>query len=287
MTADGAYDGQVVYDAVAERHPEAVVIIPPRITSVADEMTATQRDKHLTTIAEHGRMSWQRSSGYNRRSLVENGDVPIQDRYRPTTSTHKLYPQSTDRGKSRMQRAQSDDRSRHAGLRPDPLTRKPRRGPTTVGLFAHQRAGKAVKFQWLGFGVPAGRAWPPSAHRRRRFARRGFAKLSAVRQCSTPFGDALQLCPMATQVGASWQCMQLDGMDERRICGDLRWLHLSVWRRAANNDFPDRKTSKGDYGIPKTGSKTRPVSATFEIAVDRLRNLSSCNTSGGRSRGVS
>ncbi len=71
MTADGAYDGQVVYDAVAERHPEAVVIIPPRITSVADEMTATQRDKHLTTIAEHGRMSWQRSSGYNRRSLVE------------------------------------------------------------------------------------------------------------------------------------------------------------------------------------------------------------------------
>jgi hypothetical protein len=36
--------------------------------------------------------------------------------------------QSTDRGKSRMQCAQSDDRSRHAGLRPDPLTRKPRRG---------------------------------------------------------------------------------------------------------------------------------------------------------------
>ena len=35
LTADGAYDGQVVYDAVAERHPEAVVIVPPRITSVA------------------------------------------------------------------------------------------------------------------------------------------------------------------------------------------------------------------------------------------------------------
>jgi hypothetical protein len=27
-----------------------------------------------------------------------------------------------------MQCAQSDDRSRHAGLRPDPLTRKPRKG---------------------------------------------------------------------------------------------------------------------------------------------------------------
>jgi Transposase DDE domain len=74
ITADGAYDGQVVYGAVAERHPEAAVIVPPRITAVADGTTATQRtqrDKHLTTIAEHGRMSWQRSSGYNRRSLVE------------------------------------------------------------------------------------------------------------------------------------------------------------------------------------------------------------------------
>jgi transposase len=71
ITADGAYDGQVVYDAVAERHPKAVVVIPPRITAVASETTATQRDKHFTTIAEHGRMSWQRSSGYNRRSLVE------------------------------------------------------------------------------------------------------------------------------------------------------------------------------------------------------------------------
>ena len=71
VTADGAYDGQVVYDVVAKRHPQAAVIIPPRITSVVSETTVSQRDKHLTTIAERGRMSWQRSSGYNRRSLVE------------------------------------------------------------------------------------------------------------------------------------------------------------------------------------------------------------------------
>ena len=71
MTADGAYDGQVVYDAIAERHPKAGVIVPPRITAVALKTIAMQRDNHLSTIAEHGRMSWQRSSGYNRRSLVE------------------------------------------------------------------------------------------------------------------------------------------------------------------------------------------------------------------------
>ena len=71
MTADGAYDSEAVYDAVAERYPKATVIIPPRATAVADETTATQRNRHLETIARHGRMGWQRRSGYNRRSLVE------------------------------------------------------------------------------------------------------------------------------------------------------------------------------------------------------------------------
>ena len=71
MTADGAYDGEAVYDAVAERHPSATVITPPRVTSVADETKATQRDRHLAMIDEHGRMAWQRRAGYNRRSLVE------------------------------------------------------------------------------------------------------------------------------------------------------------------------------------------------------------------------
>src|ERR1019366_5472780 len=71
MTGDGAYDGEVVYDAVAKRHPEATVIIPPRSTAVSSKGPATQRDKHLETIARHGRIGWKRSSGYSRRSLVE------------------------------------------------------------------------------------------------------------------------------------------------------------------------------------------------------------------------
>ena len=60
MTADGAHDGEAVYDAVAERHPEAAVIIPPRATAVPSEPTATQRDRHIAAIEEHGRMGWQR-----------------------------------------------------------------------------------------------------------------------------------------------------------------------------------------------------------------------------------
>jgi hypothetical protein len=34
MTADGAYDGDTVYDAVAEPRPDAVIIIPPRVTAI-------------------------------------------------------------------------------------------------------------------------------------------------------------------------------------------------------------------------------------------------------------
>ena len=74
LTGDGAYDQEGVYATAAERHPEADVIIPPRLTAVPSEMAEsapTQRDRHLQSIAEHGRMGWQKRSGYTRRALVE------------------------------------------------------------------------------------------------------------------------------------------------------------------------------------------------------------------------
>ena len=46
-----------------EHHPEAAVIIPPRVTAIASETTTTQRDlTFLETIGKHGRIGWQRSS---------------------------------------------------------------------------------------------------------------------------------------------------------------------------------------------------------------------------------
>jgi Transposase DDE domain len=74
FTADGAYDQNSVYAAVADRHPEAAVIVPPRRTAVMSEMAAitpTQRDRHVECIAEKGRMAWQEASGYSRRAKVE------------------------------------------------------------------------------------------------------------------------------------------------------------------------------------------------------------------------
>ena len=53
---------------------DADVIVPPRSTAVLNDMaegTPSQRDRHLQSIAEHGRMGWQKRSGYTRRALVE------------------------------------------------------------------------------------------------------------------------------------------------------------------------------------------------------------------------
>jgi hypothetical protein len=71
---DGAYDQAGIYGTVGKRHPEADVIVPPRSTAVLSEdgeSTPTQRDRHLQSIQEHGRMGWQKRSGYARRALVE------------------------------------------------------------------------------------------------------------------------------------------------------------------------------------------------------------------------
>ncbi len=71
VTADGAYDADVVYDEISQRHPETDVIIPPRSTAIVSESGTTRRDEHLQTIEKHGRIGWQRRSGYCRRSLAE------------------------------------------------------------------------------------------------------------------------------------------------------------------------------------------------------------------------
>ena len=71
---DGAYDQAGIYGTIGKHHPDADVIVPPRSTAVLSEMAEiapTQRDRHLQSIAEHGRMGWQKQSGYTRRALVE------------------------------------------------------------------------------------------------------------------------------------------------------------------------------------------------------------------------
>ena len=74
FTGDGGYDQDRVYASVAERYPKAAVIVPPRATAVPSDTAKTaptQRDRHLQQIAEHGRMAWQKASGYTTRARAE------------------------------------------------------------------------------------------------------------------------------------------------------------------------------------------------------------------------
>jgi hypothetical protein len=74
FTGDGGYDQESVYASVAERYPEAAIIVPPRATAVSSdtaETAPTQRDRHFRHIAEHGRMAWQKASGYVKRARAE------------------------------------------------------------------------------------------------------------------------------------------------------------------------------------------------------------------------
>jgi hypothetical protein len=74
LTGDGAYDEDLVYADVTHRHPDAAVVVPPRATAVPSETAEvgpTQRDRHLQTIARHGRLAWQKQSGCTKRARAE------------------------------------------------------------------------------------------------------------------------------------------------------------------------------------------------------------------------
>jgi transposase len=73
FTADGAYDGEPTYDAVARHSAGAAVVIPPRANAVNRQGAdpSSQRDQHIAKINADGRMKWQAATGYGKRSLVE------------------------------------------------------------------------------------------------------------------------------------------------------------------------------------------------------------------------
>jgi Transposase DDE domain len=76
VMADGAYEGEPVYRAIAARQPQAVpsVVIPPRRSAALSPRSDTdpsQRDGHIRLIQEQGRSAWRKATGHGRRSLVE------------------------------------------------------------------------------------------------------------------------------------------------------------------------------------------------------------------------
>ncbi|MGO9237284.1 MAG: IS5 family transposase [Methylocella sp.] len=91
---DGAYDSAYLYAAVEERHPDDLVIVPPRAGAVASSQTSpTQRDGHIRHAAR-GRRGWQAASGYNRRDLVE---AQIGRYKRVIGNTHRSHTEEARR----------------------------------------------------------------------------------------------------------------------------------------------------------------------------------------------
>jgi hypothetical protein len=73
--ADGAYDGDPTSDVLNARFGSMIeVIIPPPKNAVFSPNAAqhpTIRDLHIAEIESKGRITWQKSSGYNQRSRIE------------------------------------------------------------------------------------------------------------------------------------------------------------------------------------------------------------------------
>jgi hypothetical protein len=62
---------QPVSRAVLNQQPDAQVIIPPHKTAVRSAAGDTQRDNHIRAIDRHGRIAWQKKTGYGFRNCTE------------------------------------------------------------------------------------------------------------------------------------------------------------------------------------------------------------------------
>lgn len=95
VIADGAYDGKPVCDLLTKAFGSTVeIIIPPPVNAALGQNH--QRDGHIKSIAEHGRMAWQKQAGYNQRSKVEAQIGRWQQVIGPKLHSRKFEVQKTE-----------------------------------------------------------------------------------------------------------------------------------------------------------------------------------------------
>jgi hypothetical protein len=101
VTADGTYDGEPVYHAIAARQPHSppAVIIPPRATAVPSSRTDTTpspRDRHIYMIQEKGRRSWHKAVSYGKWALVETAMFRYKTLIGPKLRARTMTTQKTE-----------------------------------------------------------------------------------------------------------------------------------------------------------------------------------------------
>ena len=71
FVGDGAFDTEAVAQAVLAKQPDAKIVVPPHKTAVCSGAWDRQRVQHIRDIKEHGRIAWQKMTGYGLRAYVE------------------------------------------------------------------------------------------------------------------------------------------------------------------------------------------------------------------------
>jgi hypothetical protein len=99
--ADGAYDRQVVYDALEGRSARAVV--PPRRDAKVKRHGNTSgprlaRDENLRRIRKVGRAAWKAESGYHERSLAETAMFRMKTIFGDGVASRCSPQQATEAG---------------------------------------------------------------------------------------------------------------------------------------------------------------------------------------------
>ena len=75
VSMDGAYDSFDVYEQILNKFGDVEIAIPPDKNAVICETNHMVRNHNIEHIKSHGRMDWQRKSGYGRRN---NSELAIQ-----------------------------------------------------------------------------------------------------------------------------------------------------------------------------------------------------------------
>ena len=95
VIADGAYDGKLASGLLTKAFgPTVEIIIPPPVNAALGQNH--QRDGHIKSIAENGRMAWQKQADYNQRSKMEAQIERCQQIIGPTLHNRKFEVQKTE-----------------------------------------------------------------------------------------------------------------------------------------------------------------------------------------------
>ena len=141
VTGDDVYDREGIYADIAERHPDADVVVPPRSTAAPGATAGTappRRDRHPRLVAEGGRMGGQKATGYNAcaraEAAISRSKRVIGDGLRSRT----------DRRRATEEAVAVHAPNRHAGPR-TPEPRPHRLTPDGVGAIAPATSSHATR----------------------------------------------------------------------------------------------------------------------------------------------